>query len=403
MTLNTVEPSAAGPADAALTAADATSRTVAAARPLRVLLVQTQAEGAGAQEITRLLAAGLDRRGLEVHTLFFYRRTAAYDGQPRTTYVEPVRPNGPIGMLRFFGRLMKAIRRIDPDVVVTYQHFGNAVGAAATRLVSRAPVIANQVSTQAVTPKPIRVLDRLFGQVGVYDAITVNSAATLADYSRHPASYRRRIISIPHGFENKTLAIGKDDARAALGLPAGVTLLGSTGRLHPTKHFDAAIRLLPERPGWHLAVAGQGAEREALGALAAALGVADRVTFLGELSPADVGVLLAGLDVFVFPSLGETFGLAVVEAAQTGVPVIANDLSVLREVLASDGEPAAVFVDVDDTAAFRKAVDDVLGDPVLAGRISAAGRRLERRYSVDAMVDAYVETMRAVLPTGSRP
>lgn len=403
MTLNTVEPSAAGSAGAAHPAAEPMSRPVPLARPLRVLLVQTQAEGAGAQEITRLLAAGLDRRGMEVHTLFFYRRTGAYDGQPRTTFVEPARPNGPLGMLRFFRRLMAAIRRIDPDVVITYQHFGNAVGAAAARLVCRAPVIANQVSTQAVTPKPIRLLDRLLGQIGAYDVITVNSAATLADYSHHPASYRRRIVSIPHGFENKTIALPKDAARAALGLPAGVTLLGSTGRLHATKNFDAAIRLLPERPGWHLAIAGQGAERDALGALCASLGVAERVHFLGELSPADVGVFLAGLDVFVFPSLGETFGLAVVEAAQTGVPVVANDLSVLREVLASDGEPAAVFVDVDDTAAFRTAVDGVLADPVLAGRVSAAGRRLERRYSVDAMVDAYVETMRTVLPAGSRP
>ncbi|WP_246329565.1 glycosyltransferase family 4 protein [Chthonobacter rhizosphaerae] len=381
----------------------AAGRAVAGRRPLRVLLVQTQAEGAGAQEITRLLAARLERRGLEPHTLFFYRRTAAYDGQPRTVFCETVRPTGVFGMLRFFARLVAAIRRIDPDVVLTYQHFGNVVGAAATRLAGWAPVIANQVSAQMVTPGPIRAIDALFGRLGLYAGITVNSAATLADYAGHAAAYRRRIVSIPHGFENKTRAMPKAEARAALGLPPGATLIGSTGRLHPTKHFDAAIRLLPGRPDWRFAVAGQGADRDRLEALAAELGVRDRLILLGELTPAEVGVFLAALDAFVFPSQGETFGLAVVEAAQTGVPVVANDIAVLREVLASDGEPAALFVDVDDTAAFAAAVDRALGDEAVSGAITAAGRRLERRYSVDAMVDAYVDLIDRVLAGGSRP
>src|SRR2546430_9530746 len=59
----------------------------------------------------------------------------------------------------------------------------------------------------------------------------------------------------------------------------------------------------------------------------------------GELSPERVAHLLRALDVFVFPSLAETFGLAVVEAAQAGIPVVSNDLPVLRETLSLGGEP----------------------------------------------------------------
>lgn len=394
------------PSRGAATALATTRRETAgrtAARPLRVLLVQTQAEGAGAQEITRLLGAGMAARGVEVHTLFFYRRTDHYDHQPLTAFCEPERPRGPIGMLRFFGRLMGAIRRIDPDVVVTYQHFGNVVGAAAARLVCRAPVIANQVSTQMVTPKPIRIIDRLFGVTGVYTTVTVNSAATLADYAHHPARYRRRIVSVPHGFENKTLTISKEAARAEMGLPETATILGSTGRLHPTKHFDAAIRLLPRRPDWHFAVAGQGAERPVLEALAAELGVTDRVHFVGELSAAGVAVLLRALDVFVFPSTGETFGLSVVEAAQTGVPTVSNALPVLKEVLEADGEPAALFVDVDDTDAFEATVAAALAGGPDIERTTAAGRRLERRYSIDGMVDGTMAIIRDALGGRAAP
>src|SRR5207253_2741046 len=115
-----------------------------------------------------------------------------------------------------------------------------------------------------------------------------------------------------------------------------VSLLGSVARLHPSKNLAAAIRLLPDRPTWHLALAGQGPARGELAALAAELGVRDRLHFAGELSPERVGVFLKGLDVFVFPSLAESFGLAAVEAAQAGVPVVANELPVLREVMAVD-------------------------------------------------------------------
>ena len=105
-------------------------------------------------------------------------------------------------------------------------------------------------------------------------------------------------------------------------------------RLHSAKNPAAAVQLLKIEPSWHLALAGHGPERSNLTALARSLGVSDRLHFVGELFPSQIGAFLRTLDVFVFPSLAETFGLAVVEAAQCGVPVVANELEILREVLA---------------------------------------------------------------------
>jgi hypothetical protein len=52
----------------------------------RVLLIQTQAENAGAQEISRLVGAGLTARGYDVHSLFFFRKTDSFDEPPNTLY-----------------------------------------------------------------------------------------------------------------------------------------------------------------------------------------------------------------------------------------------------------------------------------------------------------------------------
>jgi glycosyltransferase involved in cell wall biosynthesis len=85
----------------------------------------------------------------------------------------------------------------------------------------------------------------------------------------------------------------------------------------------------------------------------------------------------------------ETFGLAAVEAAQAGVPVVANDLEVLREVLRADDEPCALFVDADDTRAFALAVAKVLDDTNLRSALVASSRGLEQRYALQIMTDRY--------------
>jgi glycosyltransferase involved in cell wall biosynthesis len=131
--------------------------------------------------------------------------------------------------------------------------------------------------------------------------------------------------------------------------------------------------------------------------LAAELGVTDRVHFMGEVAPDRIGDFLAALDVFVFPSLAETFGLAAVEAAQAGVPVVANDLPVLREVLAVEGEPAALLVDAANTSAFAMTVSLALNDQSRRASLRQTGQRLKSLYSTDRMVEDYERILARVV------
>ncbi|MEO3386311.1 glycosyltransferase family 4 protein [Mesorhizobium sp. CAU 1741] len=361
-------------------------------RPPRILFVQTQAEMAGAQEISRLLGnelASAAGGGFEVHHLFLYRKTAGCDGFPNVQFVARERPRGPFDAMRFIGRLFAIIRRLRPDVVLTFQHYGNIVAAPAARLVGVPRIIANHVSAPATISGPVRFIDRLVGLAGFYDVITVNSQATRRDYQAYPSRYTRRIVHVPHGFSQRTSSLAKQDARARFGLPRDVPLMGTVARLHPLKRIDLAVATLTHLPTAHLAIAGQGPDLERLRSIAREHGVAERVHFAGEMDADAVGDFLAGLDLFVFPSEAETFGLAAVEAAQAGVPVVAQDLPVLREVLDVDGEPCAVFVDASDTPAFAKAISQVMEDACIAEHLSTLGRRLSERYSVGAMVDAY--------------
>jgi glycosyltransferase involved in cell wall biosynthesis len=163
--------------------------------------------------------------------------------------------------------------------------------------------------------------------------------------------------------------------------------------LHPHKELDAAIRLLAIEPTWHLALAGQGADEERLRRLGNELSVSGRLHFVGEIAPSRMVDFLACLDVFVFPSQAETFGLAAVEAANAGVPCVVNDLPVLREVLCCDGKPTALFFDASDDASFRAAVTAVLTDDVLRDDLRQNAAGLKSRYSLDTMIDEYIRIL----------
>ena len=362
-------------------------------RPKKVILVQTQAENAGAQEVARQLALGAERSGWMARQVFFFRRTDAFDADENVFFCTHQRPKSPMGILSLFRELYCEFQREAPDAVVTFQHYGNLIAAPIARLAGVPLIVANQSTDANTLPAAVRVADRLLGQIGAYDHIVVNSDVTEAAYKEYPASYHRRLVRIDHGFYDKSIAMDKKLARVSFGLPSDVELLGCAARLHPLKQLDLAVRILAVNTRQHLALAGQGADLPRLQALAQELGVTERVHFLGELNAQRMGAFFAAIDCFVFPSAAETFGLAPVEAAQAGVPVIANHLDVLREVLTVDGAACAHFVDAHDTSAFASAVTRVFSDPVAVQDILIAGRRLTLRFPLDKMVDEYLRLM----------
>ena len=339
------EPESRDAPDLSASAPDSTLRR-------KVVFLQTQAENAGAQEVARQLAHGAERNAWRARQIFFFRRTDAFDHEDNVFFCARQRPSSLLGVPALLYRLHRELRREKPDAVVTFQHYGNIIGAPIARLAGARLIIANQVSTAAHMPGMARVIDYWLGLLGCYDRIVVNSAATEATYSPYPSSYSSRIVRIDHGFQDKAARVDKAEARRRLGLPLDVQLLGCAARLHPLKRLDLALKLLSVNERQHFVVAGQGPDRPRLETLARELGVTERVHFVGELDTRAMGDFLAALDCFIFPSGAESFGLAPVEAAQAGVPVVVNDIPVLREVLATEGEPCALFVDARDTQAF---------------------------------------------------
>jgi glycosyltransferase involved in cell wall biosynthesis len=183
-----------------------------------------------------------------------------------------------------------------------------------------------------------------------------------------PEQYR----VIPNGVDVARFDLPRDP------VPGRVLFLG---RLARQKRPDLAVQALARFDGAELQVANEGPERAAVERLAAELGVADRVRFLGYRD--DVPALLSQAACLLLTSDYEGASFTVLEAMAAGVPVVATRVGGVDEAL--DG--AGVVVEPGDAAAVAAGLERVLGDLVAAERLGEAGRRRAReRFTRERMV-----------------
>ena len=163
------------------------------------------------------------------------------------------------------------------------------------------------------------------------------------------------------------------------------------GRLVPAKGFDLAIEALPaltsRHPDLTLSIAGDGPERARLEGMARATGL-DSIAFEGWISPDRVCSRMAEATVVVLPSHQEGLPVVAIEAAWSGRPVVAADVSGMAEVV-SHGE-TGLLVPAGDGDALARAIDEIVSDRELARRMGVAARRhATERFSLESMMSAY--------------
>lgn len=171
----------------------------------------------------------------------------------------------------------------------------------------------------------------------------------------------------------------------------GPTLL-AVSKLYPRKKIDVLVRALPavaqRFPDVSLRVVGGGIEAARLRALAEAVGVAGRIVWLGDVSQrAAVAAEYRRCDLFLHPSLFETFGNVVLEAMAARRPlVVAADTAPAELVTRADG---GVVVPPDDPEATAAAVIALLEDAAQRRRLGENGRRFAAAMSWTATAERY--------------
>lgn len=266
---------------------------------------------------------------------------------------------------------------------------------------TRLPWGAARLTTTLLDPLLVRLERRaLAGAARILLLSEFSAGLVRAD---HPG-VADRIVRVGAGIDLDAFepGDGPDAARARLGAPAGPLLL-TVRRFEPRMGLEELLRAAAElapRRSFTLVVIGKGMLDGALRALAAELGLGDRVRFLGGVSDEELRDWYRAADLFVLPTQAyEGFGLATAEALASGTPVVGTPVGATPELLgdldprllAADASPAALVRSIDQAL-------DLVG-PALRERCRAYA--LER-YTWEA-TGASWERALALASNGARP
>lgn len=195
-----------------------------------------------------------------------------------------------------------------------------------------------------------------------------------------------KIKVINNGVELEEFYPGTAD-RKALGLPVDVPLALFVGDIKlPRKNLETLLQALKFLPEVHLAVAGK-LPGSPYPQLAKQLGLSDRVHFLGFRR--DVADIMRGVDLFVVPSRYDTFGLVVLEAMASGIPVITTKAMGVAALVTP--ESGIVLSDTEDVEALTDAISKIATNPRLSQAMSKAGVAIAQSHSWNSTASKYLD------------
>ncbi|QUX28054.1 glycosyltransferase [Nocardiopsis akebiae] len=379
-----------------------------AERPLRVLIASDTypPDVNGAGYFTHRLAEGLAGRGHRVHVVCPSERGEPYvtvngavtEHRLRSVPIPFMRAAVPLGM---GGHIARIVERLDPDVVHAQSHFPLSRAAMRRGRAAGVPVVLtnhfmpDNLYAHARIPAPMQELAGLLAWKDMVrvagEADHVTTPTPRAARLLREKGFTRGVEAISCGIDLERFRPHEDPAvaRRRFGLPDRDTIV-FVGRLDAEKRIDDTIRALarivPGRDA-QLALAGTGQREEELRALAAELGVADRVFFLGFVPDEDLPLVYAAGDAFAIAGVAELQSIATLEAMSTGLPVVAADAMALPH-LVEEGHNGFLFPP-GDPARLADRLLLVLGPRGRA--LGAASRELARRHDHHRSLERFEE------------
>lgn len=300
-------------------------------------------------------------------------------------------------------RIRRYLRDEKPDIVHTFLLTASLYGRFAAALARVPVVIGSEVNIYERKQRRHILIERLL--MSVTDRVIVSAESVREFYLRQLHADPAKVDVIYNAVEWNQLetTAGRRDVRLALGIPGDELVLGVIARLTEQKGHSYLLEALAGTPRLsrvHLVVVGNGPLDGELKQRADALGLRERVHFVG--ARRDLGNLLSAFDVFVLPSLWEGLPLSLVLAMGAGLPVVATAVAGIPEVVEHDR--TGLLVPPGKTAALGEALARLTADPDLRARLGRAGRAsVVPRFGVESYVTALTALYDRLLGERHRP
>ena len=296
--------------------------------------------------------------------------------------------------LRAVPALRSLINRYRPDLV--HAHYATSYGMLGALTGRRPLAISAWGSDVLVFPRKSTahaiMLRWILRRADVVFSISKALTEACSRYAQVP------IVQNPFGIDASVFRPGTSERP----FPTGTLVFGTIKGLGPIygtdvllRSFARAVQLLPEVP-LGLLICGDGPERSTYQDLSRSLGIADRTVLTGRLVMDQVPAHHRMIDVFANLSRSESFGVSVIEASATAVPVVATRVGGLPEVVIEG--VTGLLVPVDDVEATAAAFVRLAHDPDLRAALGSAGRvfvlnTFDEHRTIRTLVDTYAQLL----------
>jgi glycosyltransferase involved in cell wall biosynthesis len=365
---------------------------------LKIAYIVTRADPiGGAQVHVRDLAAAMRNRGHSVVVLVGGSgpfiddlRAHGIDTIVLRHLVVPIRP---LQDLRAFRELRAVLLAFGPDLIAAHSSKAGVLGRMVARLL-RVPVVVTTHGWSFTTGVPpiraavYRWIERATGPLAADRTITVS------DYDRELALRARilpppRLVTVHNGMPDVAPSLRADPART----PARLVMVA---RFAAQKDHPTLLRALAglRDHAWELDLVGEGPRVGEAESLASALGLRERVHFLGQRM--DVDRILANGQIGLLVTNWEGFPLSILEAMRAALPVVASAVGGIGESVRD--QETGYLVPAGQVEPLRERIRQLLDDPGLRLRLGARGRALyEEHFALERTVSKTLAVYRDVL------
>ncbi len=305
-------------------------------------------------------------------------------------------------------KFRKVARDYQPDIITTWLFDANIIGRLANLRNSKIPLITtlhspdyepNTINAAKWSPgriEGLRYIDRLTARLTEPHFVAC-SHHVKKSFQKRLKLADSQIRVIYNAADQKLLKSADGDARQIrreLKIPDDGFVYLTIGRIDALKNHELLLRVfpqvLPAVPQAHLVIVGAGVLENELKKLADELAIGDKVHFAG--SRKDIGSCLEMADVFVFPTILEGFGMALVEAMFKELPCVASNIEVLREILTH--EKSGLLFDPNKPEQLIGMMIKLFRDPEMRRQLGSqafkeAGRRFDIKTIASEWEDFY--------------
>ena len=406
--------------------------------PLRICHIVTSLRIGGMERMVCDLMGGLEVRGIKSVVFCTDEKGELYEGSHAVTkFCGHREPRLFVVDWKLLLQIRRFVRDNNIDVIHAHNHAPHLYGAILS-FFKRIPLIATRHGQGYNDKWRVRFLKHfLAGKTST--VVLVSKDAKRVSLENHSLSKDDSMTVIPNGINTKLFSPSGNEGgtlnevidlreamRLRLGIPRDAIVIGSVGRLSPEKNYSLLVRAFArlvnryplsdrgmsvnedalntlispnnQEPRTknppYLMLVGDGADRPVIEAEIDRLKVKDRCQLVGM--QGDVLPWLRLMDIFCLSSDTEGLSISLLEAGACGLPSVVTDAGGNQEIVV-DGVSGLV-VPVGDEVALSAGFEIIVGNESLRREMGAAARKLvEDRFSLDAMVDSYVQTYKSVL------